>query len=80
METKQGELLERARAGVLKFVSDRGGSARLSDIHEFSEKKFFIAHQGFSRLVDGMVSDGLMDFDFSSNTATLTEAGRAWVR
>ena len=80
METKKGELMERARLGVLKFVSDRGGSARLSDIHEFSEKKFFIAHQGFSRLMDGVVSEGLMDFDFSSNTASLTEAGRAWMR
>ena len=80
METKQSELLERARLGVLKFVSDRGGSARLSDIHEFSEKKFFIAHQGFSRLMDGMVTEGLMDFDFTSNTAILTESGRGCVR
>ena len=80
MELQQNELLERARLGVLKFVSDRGGSARLSDIHEFSEKKFFIAHQGFSRLMDGMVTEGLMDFDFTSNTAILTESGRGCVR
>ena len=80
METKQSEQLERARLGVLKFVSDRGGSARLGDIHGFSEKKFLIAHRGFSRLMDGMVTDGLMDFDFTSNTATLTEAGRSFVR
>ena len=77
METKQGELLERARAGVLKFVSDRGGSARLGDIHEFSEKKYLIAHRGFSRLMEGVVSQGLMDFDPLSNTVTLTDVGRA---
>lgn len=77
METKQKDLIERARHGVLKFVSDRGGSAKLSDIHEFSEKKYFIAHQGFSRLMDGVVTEGLMDFDPISNTAMLTEAGRS---
>ena len=69
-------LIDRARAGVLKFVSDRGGSASLGDIHEFSEKKYLIMHQGFSRLMESMVSDGLIDFDFTSNTATLTEAGQ----
>ena len=76
MEAKQKELMERARRGVLKFVSDRGGSAHLGDIHEFSEKKYFIAHQGFSRLLDGIVSGGLMAFEAVSNTVTLTEAGR----
>ena len=80
METKENGLSDRARLGVLKFVSDRGGSARLGDIHGFCEKKFFIAHRGFSRLMDGMVTEGLVDFDFSSNTATLTEAGRGFVR
>ena len=77
METRQKDLQDRARQGVLKFVSDRGGSAQLSEIHEFSEKKYFIAHQVFSRLMDGVVSEGLLDFDFISNTATLTDAGRA---
>ena len=77
MENAQRELLERARLGVLKFVSDRGGSARLGEIHEFSEKKYLIAHRGFSRLMESVVSEGLMEFDGSSNTATLTEAGRA---
>ena len=70
------ELIGRARLGVLKFVADRGGSASLGEIHEFSGKKFLIMHQGFSRLMEGMVSEGLIDFDFSSNTATLTRAGQ----
>lgn len=69
-------LIERARRGVLKFVSDRGGSASLGEIHEFSEKRFLIMHQGFSRLMEGIVSDGLVEFDATSNTATLTRAGQ----
>ena len=69
-------LIDRARTGVLKFVSDRGGSASLGDIHEFSDKKYFIAHQGFSRLMEGMVAEGLIDFDRTSNTASLTRAGQ----
>ena len=77
MEIKHPELLSRARLGVLKFVSDRGGSAQLSDIHHFSGKKYFIIHQGFSRLMESAVSDGLIEFDFVSNTARLTDAGRA---
>ena len=70
------ELIDSARIGVLKFVSDRGGSASLGDIHEFSGKKFLIMHRGFSRLIEGLVSEGLIEFDFSSNTATLTDAGQ----
>ena len=77
MEVRQQDPLFRARLGVLKFVSDRGGSAQLSDIHEFSGKKYFIMHQGFSRLMESVVSEGLMEFDFVSNTARLTDAGRA---
>ena len=69
-------LIDRARIGVLKFVSDRGGSAGLGDIHEFSEKKFLIMHQGFSRLMEGLVSEGLIDFNPTSNTASLTTAGQ----
>ena len=70
------DLTDHARIGVLKFVLHRGGSASLGDIHAFSEKKYLIMHQGFSRLMESMVSDGLIDFDFTSNTATLTEAGQ----
>jgi hypothetical protein len=77
METQQREHMHRARQGLLKFIFDRGGSAQLNELHGFSEKKYFIAHQGFSRLMDGVVAEGLVEFDFISNTAMLTESGRA---
>ena len=79
-EDKQREFFERARKGVLKFLLEKGGSLPLDELHDYSMQKFFIQHQGFSRMMETFVNQKLVDFDFASNTATLTEAGRNFVK
>jgi len=65
---------------VLKNLAESGGAAEMADMHDYSEKKFFIAHQAFSRMMEGFVAEGLIDYDQRSGTATLTERGRAWLQ
>ncbi|MFQ5932914.1 MAG: hypothetical protein ACE5MM_10955, partial [Nitrospiraceae bacterium] len=75
-DEKQKAFFERARKGVLTWVSDQGGSASLGEMHEYSERKFLIAHQGFSQMMESLVNEGLVTFDHGTGTATLTDAGR----
>ena len=76
----QKAFLQRARKGVVKFVVDQEGKAALGDMHNFSQKKFFIGHQSFSKLMESLVDEKLIEFDQSTGTATatVTEVGRAF--
>ncbi len=76
LEQKQKELLEKARRGVLKFVQEKGGTASLADMHDFSMNRYLIQHQAFSQLMETMVDQKLVDYDFANSQATLTDAGR----
>jgi hypothetical protein len=73
------EHFERARKGVLKFLNDKGGKLPLAEMHDYSLNKFLIQHQGFSRMMETFVDQGLVDFDQESYEATITEAGRKFI-
>lgn len=70
---------EKARRGVLRNLAERGGAADMADMHDYSEKKFFVAHQGFSRMMEGFVAEGLVDYDARTGATTLTERGRTYI-
>jgi hypothetical protein len=74
---KQKKHWERARRGVLRFVLEKGGQATLRELHEHSESTYFIAHVSFSRLMEELTGEKLLDYDHDTANATLTEAGRA---
>lgn len=76
-EERQARHWSRTREGVLRFVDERGGKAGLRDMHEYSERTFFVAHVQFSKLMEELTDEGLLDYDHDTATATLTEAGRA---
>jgi hypothetical protein len=76
-EERQQQHAERARRGVLQFVSEKGGSAALREMHDYSESTFFVAHASFSRLMEELTDAKLLDFNHDEARATLTEAGRA---
>ena len=69
---------EKTRLGVLGFVAENGGTASLREMHDF-ERKYFIAHQSFSRLMEELTDADLLAFDFDTGMATLTDAGRSKV-
>ena len=70
---------EKTRKAVLKFVIDQGGLASMGDMHDYSERRYFIAHRKFSDLMEGIVGEGLVDYDEAAGEASITEAGRAYL-
>jgi hypothetical protein len=79
-EERQKAYFERARKGVLTWLSKReGASATLAEMHDHSSERFLIAHQGFSKMMESFVDGGLVDYDVNTRTATLTDAGRQFI-
>ena len=79
MAKKAAKHVERTRVAMLKFVIEQGGEASMSDMHELSERRYFIGHRRFSDLMEGIVGEGLIDFDHASGVAQITDAGAAYV-
>lgn len=78
-EEKQRRFRERARRGVLKYIDEHGGVVGLADVHDYSERKYFIAHKGFSKMMEEFVDEGHIRWDPSQGLATLTDEGRAFM-
>ena len=71
--------LERARKGVLTFVAGAGGRASLADMHDHSERRYFIGHQKFSQMMEGLVDEGLLNYDHAEGVGELTDLGREYI-
>jgi len=79
-QEKAAKHMVRTRKGVLKFVADQGGTSPLADMHKHSEMRYFVGHQKFSEMLEGMISDGLLDYNHSEGTGTITPDGRDFIR
>jgi hypothetical protein len=75
-EDRQKAHWDRTRRGILRFVADQGGRAGLRELHDHSERTYFVAHVGFSRLMEELTAEGLLDYDHDTAVATLTDAGK----
>ena len=71
--------LEKTKRAVLRFVGDAGGVSSLGDMHDYSERRWFVGHKKFSDLMEGLVADALIDYDGAEGRAMLTEAGRDYL-
>jgi len=71
--------LEKTKRAVLRFVEEAGGVSSLGDMHDYSERRWFVGHKKFSDLMEGLVADALIDYDGAEGRATLTEAGRDYL-
>jgi hypothetical protein len=79
-EERQKAYFEKARKGVLAWLAQQEGqAASLAALHEHSSSRFLIAHQGFSRMMESFVGEGLVEYDDATMVATLTEAGRRFI-
>ena len=57
-EERQKAYFEKARKGVLAWLASRdGAAATLGEMHDHSSEKFLVAHQGFSKMMEGFVAD-----------------------
>ena len=81
MRAKFEKVVAKAKLGVLKHVLDTTPDGRMSmaDMHDHSERRYFIAHRSFSDLMETWTSEGLVSYDPDTGTVTVTEAGRAFV-
>ncbi len=76
---KQQQFWERARKAVLQHLNDNGGKLNMSELHDYSMKKFLIQHQRFSLMMESFVDEGLVEFDHGSQDTTITDAGRKFL-
>lgn len=76
---KAARHLERTRKAVLRFVLEAGGTAQLADMHDYSERRYFIGHKRFSDLMESLVEEALIDYDHAASQATITAQGRAYI-
>ena len=79
MAKKAAKHVERTRVAMLKFIVEQGGQAGLADMHDLSERRYFIGHKRFSNLMEGIVDEGLIEYDHGAGIATITEDGRAYI-
>jgi hypothetical protein len=79
MAAKAVKHFEKTRKAVLQFVIDQGGVASMGEMHDYSERRYFIAHRKFSDLMEGIVGEGLVDYDEATGEAGITEAGQAYL-
>ena len=75
-DDKVARHFERTRRAVLRLIDDQGGTASLAEMHDYSERKYFIGHKRFSDLMETLVDEALIDFDHAKGEATITQAGR----
>ena len=66
----------KAKLGLLRFISEKEGVVDLATLHTHSEMKYFIGHKSFSDLMEEMVEDDFLNFDWEKSLAHLTEKGR----
>ena len=78
-QEKAAKHMERTRKGVLKFVVKQGGTASLADMHQHSEMRFFVGHQKFSQMMEGLIAEGLLDYNHADGTGTITPDGRDFI-
>jgi len=76
---KVAKHFEKTRKAVLKKLAEEGGEAELAVLHDYSERRYFIAHKKFSDLMEGLVAEELLLFDHGTGMATLTDGGRAYI-
>lgn len=70
---------EVARQGLLKFITKKGGSIPMRELHTHSLIFYQAGHQAFSQLMEGLVADEYVTFDDDDGSFTLTDKGRALV-
>jgi hypothetical protein len=79
-QRKQKEFFERARKGVLKHLESQGGKLTLSQLHDHSLNTYLIQHQGFSRMMETFVDEGLVFFDEATQETLITDKGKLFIR
>ncbi len=79
-EAKLKAFFERARKGVLAFLEEQGGSLPMGELHDYSLSKYFIQHQGFSKMMETFVDEELVDYDHMTQVTVITAKGKEFIQ
>ena len=79
-EAKLKAFFERARKGVLAFLEEQGGSLPMGELHDHSLSKYFIQHQGFSKMMETFVDEELVDYDHMTQVTVITAKGKEFIQ
>ncbi len=71
---------EKARKGVLKHIVEKGGALSMGEMHDYSLNKYLIQHQKFSEMMEALVDNNLITYDYETQLATITEAGKNFIQ
>jgi predicted transcriptional regulator len=69
--------VEAARQGLMMFIAKKGGTIPMRELHTHSLVFYQAGHQAFSQLMEGLVGDGLVEYDNAAATFALTDKGRS---
>ena len=79
-EAKLKAFFERVRKGVLAFLEEQGGSLPMGELHDHSLSKYFIQHQGFSKMMETFVDEELVDYDHMTQVTVITAKGKEFIQ
>jgi hypothetical protein len=65
----------RTRLGLLNKIQENGGTIGLAELHDHSERRYFVGHKKFSDLMEDLVREEMLVFDWESQEATITDQG-----
>jgi hypothetical protein len=74
-EEKIRKHLLRTKKGLLKFIQKQGGTTDLGALNHHSEIRFLIGHQKFSEMMEDLVAEELIIYDWNAQEAMITEKG-----
>ena len=81
VRAKFEKIVAKAKLGVLDHVLKTSSDGRMSmaDMHDHSERRYFIAHRSFSDLMETWIGEGLVTYDAETGAVVVTDAGRLFV-
>ncbi|MEC7986328.1 MAG: hypothetical protein VX278_14275 [Myxococcota bacterium] len=71
---------EKTRKGLLKKLKKEGGKMGLAELHDFSERRFFIGHQKFSMIMEELVEEELVLYSLEDYTVTLGDKAEDYLK
>jgi hypothetical protein len=63
--------LAKTKKGLIKKISKNDGSMSLRDLHSFSEARYFVGHKRFSDLMEEMIAEELVSYEYEDGIVFL---------
>ena len=72
--------IKKTKKGLLKKLKEAQGQLSLRDLHDYSEKRFFMGHQKFSLLMEELVEEDLVEYSYEDGMVSLGDQAEEYLR